>query len=198
MRYAKCTATVLLLVAALTSGCASTFELSGDAKSLREQLTAARATSVLDKYVKSAVDRGGLCMIGVTQGTRLDDSQPITTTGSVVRFAAFYAVPGGSQVQGSVVAGTGQVVSRYHIRRGTLTTDARTIREIRLLEVNKYLQAACVGAKPGHLVVLKTEAGLPDQAEVAINTTSAAQLDELLAALTYFSPRARLVKGVGM
>ena len=187
-----------VLAAVLLVSCASTFELSDGAKSRREQLTMAQAVGILDKYTKPAAHRGGLCMVGLTSGTQLDYSQPISTVGSVVHFTAFYAVSGGPHVEGSVAAGTGQVVKHYTIQRGKLTVDAGTVREIRLLEVNKYLQASCPNVKPGYAVVFKTGAGLPDQAEVAINTTNAAELDEVLAALTYLSPKARLAKGLGM
>jgi hypothetical protein len=39
---------------------------------------------------------------------------------------------------------------------------------------------------------------LPDQAQVSINATTPAELDSVLAMLTYFSPHARVVGGIGM
>ena len=76
--------------------------------------------------------------------------------------------------------------------------DARTLREIRVLDANKALLGLCRNFKPGYVVVLKPVKGLPNQGEIAINATNQTERDSILAVLSYLSPQARLVSGVGM
>jgi hypothetical protein len=48
------------------------------------------------------------------------------------------------------------------------------------------------------VVAVKTQQGLPDQSQISLNADSRAELDTLLATLTFLSPGARLVGGIGM
>jgi hypothetical protein len=74
----------------------------------------------------------------------------------------------------------------------------RTLREIRVLETKPQTLALCPNFKPGYLVALSPEQGLPDQAQISLNAANPAELDSILAMLTFFSPNAKLVSGVGM
>jgi hypothetical protein len=101
-------------------------------------------------------------------------------------------------VQGNVAAGTGRVGITYKGSQGTSAIDVRTLREIRVLETKPQTLALCPNFKPGYLVALTAERGLPDQAQISLNAASAAELDSILAMLSFFSPSPKLVSGVGM
>jgi hypothetical protein len=82
--------------------------------------------------------------------------------------------------------------------RGSGSIDMRSLEEIRVLDSNANALALCAGFKPGYLVALKADHGLSDQAQISINATSPTELNSVLAMLTYYSPSARLVSGIGM
>ena len=56
----------------------------------------------------------------------------------------------------------------------------------------------CPQVRSGYLVVFKSNASLPDGAELSFNVSQQNDLDTLMAALSYLSPNAKLVEGAGM
>jgi hypothetical protein len=67
-----------------------------------------------------------------------------------------------------------------------------------VLETKPQTLALCPNFTPGDLVALTAEWGLPDQAQISLNAANSAELDSILAMLTFFSPNAKPVSGVGM
>jgi hypothetical protein len=188
-----------LALCGLLAACASTVTLTGEAKSLRDRMTAPQAESLLNTFAHPDATHGGLCLVGVRVViTRLDYDKPVTVSGSVISFGARYAVLGGGSVNGNVAAGTGRVTVNYGAEHAILSVDTRTLTEIRVLETNPNLLGLCRHYKPGYVVAVKTQQGLPDQSQISLNADSRAELDTLLATLTFLSPRARLVGGIGM
>ncbi len=188
-----------LSLCGLLAACASTVTLTGEAKSLRDRMTAPQAESLLNTFSHPDDTHGGLCLLGVRVAiTGLDYAKPVTVSGPVISFGAQYAVLAGGSVSGNVAAGTGRVTVNYGAAHGILSVDTRTLKEIRVLETNPNLLGLCRHYKPGYVVALKAEQGLPDQAQVTLNADSRAELDTLLATLTFLSPGARLVGGIGM
>ena len=112
--------------------------------------------------------------------------------------SGYFAKLSGASVQGNVAAGTGRVTVAYSKSHGNASIDVKTLTEIRVLETKPQTLALCPNFKPGYLVALKGDHGLPDQAQLSINATSPAELDSILAMLTYLAPQAHLVAGVGM
>lgn len=189
----------LSLVYILLAGCASSFKLTNNAELMRNQMSQPEAEKLLASFVKPNNSRGGLCLVGIhTSLTRLNYDFPVTVAGTMIDFSAFYASPGGTSVQGNITSGTGQVSLGYRAEEGRFSVDARTLHEVRILNVNRVLLALCHNFKPGFMVVLKPSKNFPDQAEIGINATSQDEIDSILAVLTYLSPKARLVTGVGM
>lgn len=162
-------------------------------------MTPQQAESLLKIYAMQGADHGGLCLIGVRITlTHLDYGSPVGISGPVVNFDGYFARLAGASVAGNVAGGTGQVSVGYQAVHQSASVDVSRLKEIRVLGSNANNLAFCPHFKPGYLVALTGERALPDQAQISINATSPAQLDSILAMLTYFSPNARVVGGVGM
>jgi hypothetical protein len=179
--------------------CASTVQLSAAAKAERDRMTPQQAEQLLAKYARPDASRGGLCLIGIRALlTQLEDNSLVDVSGSVISFDAYFAKLSGASVRGNVAAGTGQVSVAYSASHGSASVDMKTLREIRILETKPQTLALCPHFKPGYLVAVTGDHSLPDQAQISINATSPAELDSVLAMLTYFSPHANVVGGIGM
>jgi hypothetical protein len=162
-------------------------------------MTPQRAEDLLQTYARPTARHGGLCLIGIRITiTQLDYNFLVKISGSIVNFDGYFARLAGAAVQGNVAAGTGRVDVAYQASRQTASIDMRRLTEIRVLDSNANNLALCPSFKPGYLVALKGERALPDQAQISINATSPTELNSILAMLTYFSPNARVVSGVGM
>jgi hypothetical protein len=197
VKYVRSVAVSLIGVA--LASCATTAHLSTDANLLRDRMTPPQAESLLAMYSRPDATHGGLCLIGIRISlTKLDYSKLVDISGSVINFHAYYAAISNISVQGNVAAGTGRVGIAYKESQGASAIDVRTLREIRVLETKPQTLALCPNFKPGYLVALTTERGLPDQAQISLNAANSAELDSILAMLTFFSPNAKLVSGVGM
>lgn len=189
--------TVFCLSLGLTA-CASSIELSNDALMQRSHMTPQQAQAQLASFARATPTHGGLCLLGAhIILTRLDPTAPVSVSGFSIRFTGRYAEPAGGNVSGNVAAGTGQVTVSYTAVSAASSVDASSLTEIRVLETNPNTEALC-RCKPGYLVALKTSAGLPDQAQIGFNAANQAELDSLLAALSFLSPQAKLVSGLGM
>ncbi len=179
--------------------CASTVQLSSNAKSLHDHMTAQQAESVVATFARPDATRGGVCLFGVhVVLTQLNYDKPVSVSGSVIHFNAYYAAPGASSVTGNVAAGTGRLKMTYIAVPATSVVDVRTLHEVRVLETNPNVIGICKHFKPGYIVALKPDQGLPDQAEISVNAASHTDLDSLLAALTVLSPQAKVKGGLGM
>lgn len=190
---------LLLLLVALVISCASTFELTRDAKMLRNQMTQSKAEELLKIYIQPTSTRGGICLIGQnTLLTRLNYEIPPVVSEAKIHFTGSYAVLRGASTRGDILSGTRQVRLGYTARQAKSSVDTRTLKEIRVLETNDALLGVCKRFKPGYVVVLKPEKGLPDQGEITFNATNQIELGTILAVLSFMSPQARLVAGVGM
>lgn len=181
------------------ASCASTLHLSQAARAERDGMTPQQAGHLLAAYAKSDDGHGGLCLIGsqVTL-TRLNHGSPITVSGSVIHFNADFARTTGASVQGDITAGSGSVSIGYQASNQNASLDVRDLKEIRVLDTNGIYLGLCRNFKPGYLVALTGRHGLPDHAQISINAESPAQLNSILAMLTYFSSSARVVSGMGM
>lgn len=180
------------------AGCASSVELSNDALMQRSRMTQQQAESQLAAFARATPTHGGLCLLGAhVVLTRLDPAAPVSVVGSSIRFTGRYAELAGADVAGNVAAGTGQVAVNYTAVTAASSVDAGRLTEIRVLQTNPNTEALC-RFKPGYIVALKTGAGLPDQAQISFNAGSQAELDSLLATLSFLSPHAKLVSGLGM
>lgn len=168
-----------LIAVALLGGCAASAQLSNAALELKSNMTVQRADEILGSYLAANARRGGACLVGISPGASLDYEQPVTIRDGTIRFTGRIAKTSGSETK-------------------TVSLDARSLHEIRLLDRNlERLKPWCPNIRPGFLVVLKSDA-LPDASEFSFNLATADEVDRTLAALTYLSPKARLVGGIGM
>lgn len=188
-----------ILMCASLAACASTLHLSQSARIERESMTPQKAEHLLETYAQSDAEHGGLCLIGsqVTL-THLNDAVPVRVSGPVIHFDADFARMAGASVHGDVTAGWGSVSVGYQASRQNASVDVSDLKEIRVLDTNDIYLGLCRHFRPGYVVALSGRRGLPDHAQISINAESPAQLDSILAMLTYFSPDARVVSGMGM
>lgn len=164
-------------------------------------MTPENAAAMLEKYVKPSNGRNGLCAISTLGRLVLDHRQPVNVAGTIIKVIAYYPVHVGSNVSGNVMAGSGQLTTYYKMQRGKFSIDIGTLTKIRVQETTeetlKWLVKSCPNIGPGYLVDLNTSRSLPDNGRLSINVPDQETLDSVLAVLSYFSPQARLVQGVG-
>lgn len=182
------------------ASCASTVELSNAARSQRDQMTLQHASALAEQYAKTSATSGGLCMVGQNpRWTHVDDRTPVTVTGPMMEFTGTFARLSESYISKKVRGVTGLVAISDDEDRAKYAVDLRTLSEIRLLEAKPgQFSGICPAYKVGWVVVMKPEGGLPDGADISFNVTNQADLDTVLATLTYFSPKARVVGGLGL
>jgi hypothetical protein len=183
--------TVWILVISLLAACATTYQLSGNVLAMRNSMTAERADSILAKYASKQGNRAGMCVIGISSDTSLVGND-IKVAGARINFSMNYPISGGTEAQG------GRVILKTRVTSGPAEVDVSKLKQIRLVEVNDSLKLYCSSIRMGTMVGLKTQKSLPDSAEVAFNTTTTAELEELLAAVTYLSPETGIKSGLGM
>ncbi|HKB60358.1 MAG TPA: hypothetical protein VKC56_09990 [Gallionellaceae bacterium] len=190
-----------LSVAVLTlASCASTVELSGAAMSQRDQMTPQSASALAARYTKASATSGGLCMVGENpRWTHVDYRAPVTVTGPMLEFTGIFARASEAYISKKVRGVTGLAAISDDEDKAKYAVDLRTLSEIRLLEAKAgQFSGVCPAYKTGWMVVMKPEGGLPDGADISLNVSNQADLDTVLATLTYFSPKARVVGGLGL
>ena len=149
-------------------------------------MTPERADAVLDKYINSSESRGGLCLVGFNPGATLDYGQPVSVTDAKIEFVGKFGKP---HLLGKALVGTLDVETESK----RTVVDARQLKKIRILDKRvENLRTWCPNVQPRYLVVLYPIDSLPSDAEISINVSSRDELDELLGALTYLSPKAKL------
>lgn len=188
-----------LTAALLLSACASTYRLSHRAEAERAAMTRGQAEAVLKAYLLPTAAGGGLCLLGEHLPTRLDAREAPKMQGTRIGFSAEFAGLANVAVLGDVAQGQGNVTLTYVPRPGTGSVNAGNLKDIRVLVADPGAVATrCPAVKAGYMVVLQTRTGLPDMAEISFNVASHKGVDRLLAALTYLSPHAPVVQGLGM
>ena len=142
-------------------------------------MTEHQAEEILSSFTKPAASHDGLCLVGLY----MTPSHP---------YPAF-------EVSGPVITLKGIAVTYLGVveaPQGHVSTDIRRLREIRLLP--SHPGGICPGAKLGYAIALKDDQKLTGvRAQISLNAVSAAELDQVLGMLMYFSPHARLVSGIG-
>lgn len=161
-------------------------------------MTDDKAHAILETYVKPTADRGGICWYeGGLRGSGIDTKDPVQVSGSRITLTALYSMGAGIGTQGSFSGKDFAVVQKYTINRGRVTVDAKDLREIRVFETdaNERVRVWCPSVKPGFFVVFRPKKPLPNLAGLAFNARGTADIDTILAALTYLSSDAKLISG---
>ncbi len=180
---------------AVALGCAGSIVLPEHVVSLRSQLDQDAATRLVARHAQWRQGRGGLCLMGLTSGATLEQKAPISASSGKLRFTGRYS-KAGLLVGGMPTNGNPDEIEPYSRK---LEVDLRTLREIRILDRRlENLRRWCPNVADGYLIVVKPRRSLPYDAEASINVLERSALDEVLAALTYFSPEARIVGGSGL
>ncbi len=150
------------------------------------EMTLESADAVLNKYVTANESRGGLCLIGFNPGATLDYGQPVSVREGKIEFVGRFGKP---HLLGKALVGTLDV----EVESKTTVVDARALKKLRVISKRVVnLQTWCPNVRPQYLVVLYPKDSLPSDAEVSINVNTREELDEVLGALTYLSPKARI------
>jgi hypothetical protein len=187
-----------VLVSASLVSCASSMGLTQAAKTERDGMTPRQAEQLLAKYAGPDNGHGGVCLLGARALTGLDGTRPISVSGSVISFSGNFTSLAGARATGNAAGGTGAVEVGYQVSAGSASLDMRKLKLIRVRDSNPMLLGFCPKFKPGYLVGLKSDPELPDHTELLINAESPADLDAILAMLTYFAPQVRVVSGMGL
>lgn len=150
------------------------------------EMTPEQADAVLNKYITPNDNRGGLCLIGFNPGATLDYGQPASATNAKIEFVGKFGKP---LLFGKALVGTGE----GEVQTQRTVVDAKQLKKIRIINKRvENLRTWCPNVKPQYLVVLYPKDSLPSDAEISINVNSSNELDELVDALKYLSPNARL------
>lgn len=147
----------------------------------------ARADAVLNKYITADENRGGLCLIGFNPGATLHYGYAASASDAKIEFVGKFGKP--------LLFGKALTLDGIKIESETrrVTVDAKQLKAIKIIGKRvQNLRKWCPNVNPDFLVVLKPIDSLPSDAEVAINVNARDELDELMAALTYLSPDARI------
>ncbi len=155
---------------------------------LRADMTAEQADAVLKKYIQPAENRGGLCLIGFNPGASLDYDSGASANDAKIEFTGFFGKP--------LLFGKTLTVGDFKIESElkTFVVDTKRLKKIRIISKRvENTRLWCPNVQPNFLVVLYPYDKLPSDAELSINVSGRDELDELLAALTWLSPKARLV-----
>jgi hypothetical protein len=175
------------------SGPVYAVDMPESATRILKGMTPERARSIVSGFTSANSGHGMPCLIGIGPATRLEPGQPVTVEKSQIRFAGYY---GKYSLADTVHA---RPLSSVDIQKllndGTIeksTVDLAGLKKIRMIRVNAAVRSLCSGVQSGHLVVLQPKNKLPKSAELVLNAASPEELDKLLAALKYFSPKAKL------
>lgn len=184
---------LILMSSTLLLACASTITPNARMTQLQNDMSFDAADAILRKYVAATDTRDGLCLIGLNPGARLNyDEEPSTQAGKI----HFTGVFGDGHLFGKTLPIEGATAKSTSKEA---QVDTNRLKEVRVIDKNvDRMKRWCPTIKPGFLVVLKPVQSLPSDAELMINVATTTEVEELVAALTYFSPSARLVGGTGM
>ena len=183
----------VLLGFTILYGCASSMTPSSAILVHRADMTPAKADLVLNKYLTATPDRGGLCLMGFNPGAKLDYTAGTSAEDGQITFNGLF---GKGHILGKALPLKDKP---YGSENKTITINAKALREVRVISENvDRLRQFCPNLMPSYLVVIKPKAGMPADSEASINVNSDAELNELVAVLTWLSPDARMVGGVGI
>lgn len=186
----------VVVVSLSLASCATSFQLSNEAKVLRQQMSAADASAVLANYTQPSTDRGTPCLMNyglANLTTELNYNEPIQVSGSVLSFVGSRAVLQDSSIERVAGTANAQVSSTYKRRPGEFAIDVRHINRVMIIKAGGIVPG-CSRAQHGYLVAIRPEEGeLPNGAEFSFNPLDQSQLNTVVAALTYFAPQAKVL-----
>lgn len=186
------TAALLGLTAA---ACAPTLTLSPSATALRDQMTMEKASAVIKKYVRPD-SACAVNYIATTVPTMVDADRPLGVSGTVVDFWVRYGVAVKNQVTGSVAGGTGKLQTTFAVDHRRQAIDMKSVNRavVYTRKEKSYAPIGCSHMAPGYLVAIRSATTTLPLADFTVHVASAAELDDLLAALTYLAPGISLIK----
>jgi hypothetical protein len=181
----------LILLFAMLSGCASSYTLSEEGLNYRESLTAADALRAIKQNIQKSGEQAGLC--GAHTNKQFYRATLIKFFGPYIEFEGFYSV---IIDKGSKLSSHHFTTTTFEIRRGYFIIDVQELDSITVYKTTKF---DCLDPLLAENIVEIDVKGGVNVAEmrptaVMINV-STKNLDHFLAALTFFSPDAKLIKG---
>lgn len=185
----------LLVCALLLVGCASSYKLSDDGLKFRNSLTDARALSEVQKYASKSAAQAGVCAAHTND--QFMQANPVAVKEGFLVFNSFIKVMTGVSTS-SVGVGMATTISSDH-RPAVFRMDLKKLDKIRVFGETKGL---CVPAAASGYVVMIDTKGVADSAKAEANAVminvSKGNVDNLVAALSFLSPNARLIEGAGL
>ncbi len=171
----------------LIVGCASTYSLSERGLKFRDSLTNAQAFKEVQKYAFRSSDQAGLC--GAHTNAPFQKAEPVAVQEPYLVFNSYW-----KEITSVSTGPSGVGMSTktsYVYRKAGFKMDLTKLNKIRILsEVEGY----CVPAVPSGYVVM---IGTKEMNSVMINV-SKNNLENFVAALSFLSPDAKIMEGVGI
>lgn len=189
MRFSKLS--IVFFGFILACGCVPSYTLSQSALAQRAALTREQASAILAAAVKPSEKAGGFCAID-GESVRIVDNKSVTTQGSTIAFDAYFQYDIKYTRQNQIVNGVLQMttIKTFKERPGRMQFDIAKLGSIRVVETDGHILGyKCPNPKPGFAVIL-----LSHTLNAIINVPNS-DIDSVMAALSYFSPNAKLIKG---
>lgn len=169
-----------MVIATLLGGCASGYQMPVDASNYQHSLDASRAFRDVQQYLESTDNQAGLC----SASTNDPFSQPaklLTVKDPFLIFESSFEVRG-------------------ELFKGVFKMNLRDLVRIRVLDDRSA--TGCPVYSPKGYMLMVDDRGVGNLSEgrvhYAIIHVSTQNLDRLVAALSYLSPNAKLMRGVGL
>lgn len=181
----------LLMLLATLSACVSPYPFSEEGLKYRDSLTAADALRAIKQTIQKSGEQAGLC--GAHTNEQFQRATLIEFFGPYVEFESFYSV---IIDKGSKLSSQHFTTNTFDIRRGYFIINILELDTIKVYKTTKFDCLDPILAE--NIVEIDVEGGV-NVAEmrptaVMINVATK-NLDHFLAALTFFSPNAKLIKG---
>ena len=183
----------LIMLFAMLSACVSPYTFSEADLSYRESLTAADALRAIKQNIQKSGEQAGLCSAHTNE--QFYRATLIEFFGPYIEFEGFYSV---IIDKGSKLSSQSFTTNTFEIRRGYFIINVQELDTIKVYKATKFDCLDPILAE--NIVEIEVEGGVnvaemrPTAVMVNVSTKN---LDHFLAALTFFSPNAKLIKGKG-
>ena len=169
--------------------CASQYQPSSVFQTELNNMTEKKAYVTALRNMTPSDQQAGLCSASTT--SLAPKATFVEMKESRVLFDSIITSVASSKAGGNFVAGTGWVVLSYKNDIARFSIDLKTLKKIRVK--TEASQQSCIHSKDGYLIFLHAD-NAPD---VMINVSSE-NFNSFLASLSYLSPSAKLIEGLGL
>ena len=173
---------LLLIFALILSGCgATTYKLTKNSMSIKQGMTAKKAANIVLKYSKRTSNHTRLCIVDLSMKPKgnLSELHPLSVFALTLNFRVdMYP----------------SLLKERTVSKKMYSLNLKDISQIEVSATQPQHDKWCENVKQGYfLAVISDGLELPSKGTLLFNVVNQREIDELLAAITYLSPRATLV-----